>query len=100
MAEEPDRLAKRDVVKKQLLELRAQHLHHIMVALGMSHPDLDNVDMHDQVIVRIDRALEYLQFYPKGGYTLKEEPSDSPRVFAFIQRFIPHLKKPSEPTDS
>ena len=91
---------KRDIVEKQLLELRSQHIHHIMVALGMSHPDLDNVVMHDNVIQNIDTALGYLRYYPKSGYTIKDEPSDSPKVFGWVQRFLPHRSRPApEPAE-
>lgn len=73
----PRKLETKAVVKKQLETMREEHMHHLMVALGKSHPDLVTVEAQDKYIQRIDRALEYLQFYPPKGY--EPEPTEAPK---------------------
>lgn len=71
------KLEPKEVVQKQLESKREEHVKHLMVALGKSHPDLATVALHDGHIQRIDRALEYLKQYPPAGY--EPEPAPEPK---------------------
>lgn len=97
-----EKLETRAVVERQLIELKAEHLHHLLRALGMAHPDLATVAMHDAEIKRLDMALGYLKHYPKGGYGLDDEDAKSPKVWAWMQRNAAKLLRlppPEEPAE-